>query len=160
MRKHLMMIVCLMAFAITANAGDGEGRLSVAAGFQFPETLDAQIGYERDLGYGNVVEIYGEIGDHWQHPTCHMFWKGYYWSGAMSYKHRIHRYKNSILKIRGGVDFGADQRRFFMGIEAGFEWDYVFPCGIRFTIIQKNNVNFFHGDTFRNGLLVGFKFPL
>lgn len=160
MKKFILSFLCFLSITVIARAGDGEGRLSVAAGFQFPETLDAQIGYEHDLGYGNSVEIYGELGNHWQHPTCHMFWKGYYWDGGLNYKYRIHRYKNSILKIRGGMDFGADRKRFFMGIEAGFEWDYVFPSGIRFSLIQKNNVNFLHGDTFRNGLLIGFKFPL
>lgn len=160
MKKYLISIVCAVSCMFAAKAGDGESRLSVAAGFQFPSTLDAQIGYEHDLSYGNSVEIYGELGNHWQQPTCHMFWKGYYWDGGVSYKHRIHRYKNSILRVRGGATFGADRREFFMGIEAGFEWEYIFPCGIRFCILQKNNVNFFHGDTFRNGLLVGLKFPL
>jgi hypothetical protein len=30
---------------------------------------------------------------------------------------------------------------------------------VHFTVIQKNNVNFNHGDTFRNGLLIGLKIP-
>ena len=36
---------------------------------------------------------------------------------------------------------------------------YVFQNGWEFSLIQKNNVNFLHGDTFRNGLLVGVKIP-
>lgn len=38
-------------------------------------------------------------------------------------------------------------------------YSYVFQNGWEFALIQKNNVNFIHGDTFRNGLLVGFKVP-
>lgn len=37
-------------------------------------------------------------------------------------------------------------------LEAGFEYSYVFRSGLEFSIIQKNNVNFLHGDTFRNGV--------
>lgn len=49
--------------------------------------------------------------------------------------------------------------KFFFGLEAGFEYSYVFRSGLEFSIIQKNNVNFLHGDTFRNGLLLGIKVP-
>jgi len=35
----------------------------------------------------------------------------------------------------------------------------VFRSGLEFSVIQKNNVNFLHGDTFRNGLLLGIKIP-
>ena len=55
---------------------------------------------------------------------------------------------------------GAVERKFFLGIEGGFEYNYVFQNGWEFSLIQKNNVNFLHGDTFRNGLLIGLKIPL
>lgn len=160
MKKLFLFLICLSGAVMAAFAGDGDSRLTIAGGFQFPETLDAQLGYEYDLSSGSAVEIYGELGNHWQHPTCHMFWKGYYWDGGINYKFRIHRYKNSLLRVRGGIDAGADRRKFFFGVEAGLEWEYVFSSGIRFYIMEKNNVNFLHGDTFRNGLLIGFKFPL
>ncbi len=41
----------------------------------------------------------------------------------------------------------------------GFEYSHVFSNGCEFVITQKNNVNFIHGDTFRNGMLLGFKIP-
>lgn len=50
-------------------------------------------------------------------------------------------------------------RKFFLGLEGGFEYSYVLRSGMEFSIIQKNNVNFLHGDTFRNGLLLGIKIP-
>ena len=55
--------------------------------------------------------------------------------------------------------FGAAQGAFFMGLEGGLEYAYVFRNGWEFALIQKNNVNFLAGDTFRNGLLVGIKIP-
>ena len=93
---------------------------------------------------------------HWQEKD---FWKGYYWDGGIVYKHRLVRYKNGMLRFRFGPQFGAVQKRFFIGLEGGFEYSYVFRNGWEFALIQKNNVNFLHGDTFRNGLLLGMRIP-
>lgn len=152
-------MLCVFA-VLQCNAGSGDDRITIAAGFQFPSTLDAQIGYEHDLSYGNSIEVIAEAGNHWQTPVCHMFWKGYYWDGGVNYKHRLKRLKNGQLRVRGGVTAGAEQTDFFFGAEVGFEYDYVFANGWRFCVIQKNNFNFLHGDTFRNGLLIGLKVPL
>ena len=133
---------------ISASAQDK--KLTLNAGFLFPNTLNAMIGYEHPLSYGTAVEIYGEVGNHWQ---------GYYWDGGLVYKQRLVRYKNGMLRFRFGPQFGATQKKFFLGVEAGFEYSYVFQNGWEFSLIQKNNVNFLHGDTFRNGLLLGVKIP-
>lgn len=160
-KKYMLLLVCLVA-AATAKAGDGDNYLNISGGYQWPNTLDATFSYERELPYGKAVEIFGEAGNHWQKPVCHMFWKGYYWDGGLNYKMPIRRYKNSNLRFRIGAYAGADRRKFFFGAEAGFEYNYIFPCGIQFSIIQKNNFNFLHAamDHFRNGLLIGFKFPI
>lgn len=158
MKKYFLLLVAVLT-SLTASA-DGDNRFTVSAGFQFPSTLNAQIGFEHDLSYGNSIEVFGEMGNHWQHPVCHMFWKGYYWDGGVNYKHRLVRFKNGQLRVRGGVDAGADRRKFFFGAEVGFEYDYIFANGWRFCVIQKNNFNFLHGDTFRNGLLLGIKIPI
>lgn len=156
MKKFLFTMVCAMT-TICAFAQDG--KLTINAGFLFPSTLNATIGYEHPLSYGNAVEVFAEMGDHWQTPVCHRFWKGYYWDGGWVYKHRLVRYKNGMLRFRFGPQFGATQRKFFLGIEGGFEYNYMFQNGWKFALIQKNNVNFIHGDTFRNGLLIGMKIP-
>ena len=156
MKKILFTMVCAMT-TICAFAQDG--KLTINAGFLFPSTLNATIGYEHPLSYGNAVEVFAEMGDHWQTPVCHRFWKGYYWDGGLMYKHRLVRYKNGMLRFRFGPQFGATQRKFFLGIEGGFEYNYMFQNGWEFALIQKNNVNFIHGDTFRNGLLIGLKIP-
>lgn len=153
MKKFLITLFCAVV-AICASAQDG--KLAVNSGFLFPSTLNATIGYERPLSYGNAVELYGEAGTHWQEKD---FWKGYYWDRGVVYKHRLVRYKNGMLRFRFGPQFGAVQKRFFIGLEGGFEYSYVFRNGWEFTLIQKNNVNFLHGDTFRNGLLLGIKVP-
>lgn len=156
MKKFLFTLICAMT-TLCASAQDG--KLTINAGFLFPSTLNATVGYEHPLSYGNAVEVFAELGNHWQTPVCHRFWKGYYWDGGLVYKHRLIRYKNGMLRFRFGPQFGATQRKFFLGMEGGFEYSYVFQNGWEFTLIQKNNVNFIHGDTFRNGLLVGMKIP-
>ena len=156
MKKFLFTLICVVT-TLCASAQDG--KLTINAGFLFPSTLHATVGYEHPLSYGNAVEVFGELGNHWQTPVCHRFWKGYYWDGGLVYKYRLVRYKNGMLRFRFGPQFGATQRKFFLGIEGGFEYNYVFQNGWEFALIQKNNVNFIHGDTFRNGLLIGMKIP-
>lgn len=156
MKKVLFLLLCAV---FTFNVSAQDKKLTLNAGFLFPNTLNATIGYEHPLSYGNAVELYGEAGNHWQQPTSSRFWKGYYWDVGLVYKHRLARYKNGMLRFRFGPQFGADKRKFFLGLEAGFEYSYVFQNGWEFALIQKNNVNFIHGDTFRNGLLLGMKIP-
>ena len=134
------------------------GKLTVNAGFLFPSTLNGTVGYEYSFGYGSAVELFGEIGDHWKSGEG-LFGECYYWDGGLLYKHRIARYKNGCFRFRVGSEFGAVERKFFVGLEAGFEYNYVFQNGWEFALIQKNNVNFVHGDTFRNGILIGLKIP-
>ena len=60
MMKKFLITLCCAAVSIGASAQDG--KLAVNAGFLFPSTLNATIGYERPLSYGNAVELYGEAG--------------------------------------------------------------------------------------------------
>lgn len=155
MKKIILALVC----AIVSIGAYAQGKLTVNAGFLFPSTLNGTLGYEHSFSYGNAVEVFGEIGNHWR-TSPGEFWKGYYWDCGILYKHRLARYKNGMLRFRFGPQFGAVERKFFLGAEAGFEYNYVFQNGWEFSLIQKNNVNFLHGDTFRNGLLIGLKIPL
>lgn len=159
MKRFIIPSIIMLCAVFSAHAQDTRQKVTLNVGFLAPNTLNAVIGYERSIGYGNAVEIFGEAGNHWQTPSDR-FWNGYYWDGGFVYKHRLKRYRNSLLRLRFGPQFGADRRKFFIGIEGGFEWSYVFQNGCEFAVIQKNNVNFLHGDTFRNGLLIGLKVPL
>lgn len=159
MKKILVILLAVLGLSVPTFAGDRE-HLTVDAGFLFPSSLNATVGYEWVNTNGNAFEIFGEIGDHWQHPVCHNFWKGYYWDGGVQYKHQLKRLKNGTFRIFGGAQFGAVQTKFFLGIRAGFEYNYVFANNWEFTIQQLNTVNFLHGDTFRNGLMIGVKIPL
>lgn len=134
------------------------GKTHCQCRFPFPLYSQCNCRLRTFIYLGNAVEVFGEIGNHWKSGEG-QFWKGYYWDGGILYKHRLVRYKNGMLRFRFGPEFGATERKFFLGIEGGFEYNYVFQNGWEFSLIQKNNVNFIHGDTFRNGLLIGLKIP-
>ena len=54
MKKILFVLVCAFA-VLSASAQDK--KLTLNVGFLFPNTLNAMIGYEYPLSYGNAVEI-------------------------------------------------------------------------------------------------------
>ena len=101
MKKLIFALLCAV---VTIGASAQDGKLTVNAGFLFPSTLNATVGYEHPLAYGNALEVFGEVGNHWRKPD---FWKGYYWDGGIVYKHRLARYKNGMLRFRFGPQFGG-----------------------------------------------------
>ena len=156
MKKILFAIICAVA-SITATAQ--ENKIAVNAGFLFPSTLNATVGYESSFTYGNAVEVYGEIGNHWKSGEG-QFWKGYYWDGGHNLQTPSAPLQERQLPcpLRPSVRSGGE-KVFHRYRGRAFEYNYVFQNGCEFSIIQKNNVNFLHGDTFRNGLMLGFKIP-
>lgn len=159
MKRFISFLTVALFCIAPALADDGDQHLTINGGIQSPYTLDATIGYEYEFKNGHAAELYAEAGNHWHTPVCHAFWTGYFWDGGATYKYRIAKFKNGNLKIRGGVQFGSFVREFFIGAELGFEYNYVFKNNWEFALIQKNNFDFIHGDTFRNGLMVGLKIP-
>lgn len=150
----------MMVIAILPSFADDTSRLSINAGIFAPYTLDATIGYEKPVGFGQSIAIFGEAGNHWQTPICHKFWKKYFWDGGLEYKYRVVRYKNGGLNLFGGAYCGAYVKECFFGFHIGIEYSYTFSNNWQFTVSEKNNFNFLHGDRFRNGLMIGVKIPL
>jgi hypothetical protein len=137
----------------------------VSAGFLVPNTLNAVVGFEHELRYGNAWELSFEAGDRYRKdPVCgkycsDVFWKGYYWAAGAAYKKVHAKGKNSSFRIKGGPQFGAYKGDFTYGGEISFEYNIQLENGVQVSLIQKNQVNFNHGDDFRNGILVAFKIP-
>lgn len=162
MRRILFPLCLVLSFAM-AHAGNGDEFINLNAGFLFNSTLNATFGYERELSYSDAVELFGEVGNRWhKDPVCghvcnESFWKDYYWGGGVLYKKQLRRFKNSMLRFRFGPECGAHTGRYFFALEGGLEYNYVFSDRMQLSIIQKNQVGFFHGDTFRNGIIIGLK---
>jgi len=123
------------------------------------------VGFEHELRYGNAWELSFEAGDRYsKDPVCgkycsDVFWKGYYWAAGAAYKKVLAKGKNSSFRIKGGPQFGAYKGDFTYGGEISFEYNIQLENGVQVSLIQKNQVNFNHGDDFRNGILVAFKIP-
>ena len=65
MKRLVFALLCAVA---TVGASAQDGKLTVNAGFLFPSTLNATVGYEHPLAYGNAVKVFGEVGNHWRKP--------------------------------------------------------------------------------------------
>ena len=165
MMRKMMMAALALWCAMTAKAGDGDKFFSLNGGFLFNSTLNATLGYERELSYADAVELFGEVGDRWhREPSCSsmsMDWfkKDFYWGGGVLYKRNLKRFKNATFRFRLGPECGAHTGDNFFAVEYGLEYNYVTANRLQLSVIQKNQVGFFHGDTFRNGLLIGLKIP-
>ena len=164
--KKTILFSLLLLLSIPAVAGENDSYFNTFAGFLFPSTIHATLGYEKELRYGNAYQLSADMGNRWEvDPVCgkvcrESFWANYYWHGTADYKKCISRYKNSTLRMFGGVQAGAVNRSFFFGMNGGFEYNYAMPCGVMLSVVQLNQINFRRGDSFRNGLLVGIKLPL
>ena len=163
--KKIYLVMLSLMIAVGASAGEKDEYFRFEAGFLFNSTLNATVGYERELSYTDALEFFGEVGDRWEEdPVCgkvcrESFFKNYYWDGGVAYKKCLKRMKNSTFRLRLGPQMGAVRGNFFMGVECGFEYNLVLPNRVQLSVTQKNQVSFLHGDTFRNGLLVGLKIP-
>ena len=166
MKRKTLLALIMLAATSWAWAGDGDKYFSLNAGFLVPNTLNVQFGFEKELKYGNAIELYGEAGNRYRKdPVCgkfcsDTFWDGYYWAGGASYKKAISKGKNSLLRFRIGPVFGAYKGDFSYGVDLSFEYNIQLENGIQIVFTQKNQINFNYGDDFRNGILVGFKCPI
>ena len=161
MRRFLISLCLVATVAIGAFAGDGDEYVNVSGGFLFNSTLNASFGYELELSYSDALELFGEVGDRWHKTDGGTTFKtDYYWGGGILYKKSLKRFKNMSLRFRFGPECGAHTGDYFFAVEGGLELNLVFPNRVQLSVVQKNQVGFFHGDTFRNGLLIGVSCPL
>ena len=160
--KRFVFSLCLMMTVVMGTyAGDGDEFVNMNGGFLFNSTLNATIGYERELSYSDALDLFGEIGGRWHEIDGETTFKNdYYWGGGVLYKKNLRRFKNASLRFRLGPECGAHTGDWFFAVEGGFELNVSFPNRVQLSLIQKNQVGFIHGDTFRNGLLIGIRVPI
>ena len=161
MKRFVFSLCLMMTVIVGAYAGDGDEFVNVNGGFLFNRTLNASFGYERELSYYDALELFGEIGDRWHELDGNTSFKtDYYWGGGVLYKKCLKRFKNASLRFRFGPECGAHTGDWFFAVEGGFELNVSFPNRVQLSLVQKNQVGFIHGDTFRNGLLIGIRVPI
>ena len=69
--KKILFVMLSFLVGTGAMAGEKDEYFTFNAGFLFNSTLNATLGYEHELTYGNAVELTAEIGNQWQRdPVC------------------------------------------------------------------------------------------
>ena len=64
--KKLLFVMLSFLVGTGAMAGEKDEYFTLNAGFLFNSTLNATLGYEHELTYGNAVELTAEIGNQWR----------------------------------------------------------------------------------------------
>jgi hypothetical protein len=168
MKARCLIFSLLMLPAMTALAMDGDSYYGVSVGALYKNSLAADIVYEKDLSYHDAYEISLFAGNKWdKDPVCgkvcnSYFWKDWFYGAGLTYKKAVATGKNSVSRVRIGVNGSSDMSRMTLGTEVGFEWTHYFYSGIALTVTQKNLIfwNQRHSDRYKNGLEIGFRIPL
>lgn len=155
--KRLLFILTALCTSIVMMAGNGDSYFSIKAGFLFPKTFNGEISYQHALDYDTSIELFGELGK--KIVDSHQA-EDYYWAGGLAYHKGMKRYKNAELKLLGECHAGAHIRRIFFGFGIGLEYAYTCSNGLQIVLQQKNQVNFLRNDTFKNGIMVGVRYPI
>ncbi len=164
--KRILLILSLSLAVLPSVAGNGDKFFNLSAGWQWKNTVNAIIGFEAETKYHNAWEMYVDLSTAYekcpQHGTVDSksFWAYKTFGIGGAYKPLIYRGKNSTLRWRLGADLGTNRRGFQASLDLGFEYAYSLRSGIQLFVMQKNDFVFWTRDHFRNGVLIGVKFPL
>lgn len=165
--KPLLLSLFLVCFTPRVAAGEGDGHFGIQTGIMYPRIFNATLSYDLETNYHNAYEVYVDYFTQWDKcGTCDKvcmdsFWKRRYGLGiGAAYKPAIHRGHNQFGRLRLGADVGTNTRGFALGIEVGYEYVFSFQSGVQLVIQQKNEVTFWSKPTFKNGLLLGVRFPM
>ena len=164
--KKIIFLIMISFISLKSMAGDGDKFFNISGGWQWKNTVNAVVGLEFEGKYHNAYELYIDLATAYDKcPVCNKVCSDSFWSyktfgiGA-AYKPTISRGKNSNLRWRFGADLGANRKGFQASIDIGLEYSYSFRNGMQVFVMQKNDFVFWTRDHFRNGLLVGVKFPI
>ena len=170
--KKIIFLLIIFIFSLKSFAGDGDKFFNVYGGWQGNavkwnrQMVNLMIGLEFEGKYHNAWELYFDFSTAYKKcPDCDKvcsksFFDYKTFGVGAAYKPVLSRGKNSLLRWRVGADIGANERGFQASLDLGLEYSYSFKNGMQIFVLQKNDIVFWSRDHFRNGLLIGFKFPL
>ena len=167
MKKVIVVLLMMVCLGVSKSyAGEGNVYVNFGGGWQYRNTLTSLLALEFETRYHSAWEFNVNISNEYRKCPIHgvvdrgSFWYKQSYTVGGAYKGRLMRWKNSTLKYRLGVDFGAEEHAFQLGLGVGLEYNYTFKNKMKLFVLQKNDFRFWAGDTFRNGLLVGIKIPI
>ena len=158
--------------SLISFAGEGDKFFNVSAGYQCnavkwdSNIFNVVIGLEFEGRHHNAWELYIDASTRWvKCPDCNTvcsksFFDYKTFGIGAAYKPVLSRGKNSLLRWRIGADVGANEKGFQASVDLGLEYSYSFRNGMQLFGLFKNDFVFWSKDHFRNGILIGVKFPL
>jgi hypothetical protein len=159
-----MSLVLVSVFPVMA--GEGDKYIGLQTGLLYPRIYNITLSAEMETSYHNAWEAYIDYQTQWNDcPACgkvcmRSFWKDRFsYNAGVAYKPAISRGKNSVWRARFGADLGVCNKKFALGVEIGLEYAYTTRSGIQLVFQQKNEVMFWGKPTWRNGALIGVRFP-
>ena len=156
MKKMLLTLVCICGLSTTLSAGNGEKYLGLAGGYSLANALDFMLTFEKESQYYISHELFAEFYDSRRYGS----WKYLQeYRGGYAAKFPLARGKNTMLRLRTGLAIGADQDGFTGGVQVGFELTRTLYSGSAIFLSQKNEYCLWTPRPWRNGLMVGFRFP-
>lgn len=164
--KKILCSMTLLLVACAVKAGNGDMFWNISGGWQWKNTVNVMVGFEKETKYHNAYELYVDLATAYETCPQHgiidskSFWAYKTFGIGGAYKPSFWRGKNSNMRLRMGADLGANRKGFQASIDLGLEYSYSFRSGVQIFVMQKNDFVFWTRDHFRNGLLVGFKIPL
>ena len=127
MRRIVLALVAIVAFAITGKAQSNSDRLSLGVGCLYQNGLDFTLSYEHEGKYHHAWEFFANGYIKWaecascKHICPESFWKNYRSYGfGVAYKPCVVRGRNHYGNVRIGASAGSDTRRFLGGIHLGY----------------------------------------
>ena len=157
MRKIIGLSVIFLLLAGNTKAGNNENFLNMSVGYMFPRSYVATLAFEHEFIYQQGFEVFA---DYYNGYTSSKFNAIRQITGGIAYKLPIIRFKNSMVRFRGGLECGSDMNKFIYGPELGLEYAVCVGSKLQITLQQKNEFHFGALRKFHSGFLIGLRIPL
>lgn len=156
MKKWIIACTILLGCTGLTRAGNNETFLNMSVGYMLPRSCTATLALERELLYQHGVEVFAEYCNGY---TSNAFFAIQQVTGGIAYKLPMIRSKNTMLRLRVGIECGSDMDKFVYGPELGFEYAFCLGSKVQMTLQQKNELNIGATRKFRSGFTVGLRIP-
>lgn len=156
MKKWIIACTVLLGCTGLTRAGNNETFLNMSLGYMFPRSCTATLALEHELLYQHGVEVFAEYSNGY---TPNTFFAIQQVTGGIAYKLPLIRSKNTMLRLRAGIECGSDMDKFVYGPELGFEYAFCLGSKVQMTLQQKNELNIGATRKFRSGFTVGLRIP-
>ena len=164
MRRLLLIVPLLAAFALPSIAQDRSDRIGVGAGLSYRPAADALLFWEHETRYHNAweVSVEGQLLLPESLSVDTRLWDGgKRWGVGAAYKPCVYRARNRYGSARFGVSLGAAPSEFQAALHAGWQqsyalrggWQFYWQAGASLTLPKW-------GGLFHAGGAVGIKIPV